>query len=291
MSVSMQSFIPLATSKAGLCLTPLNWQEVQTYTLSYNLDALIFKPGMEVLKKIQDFSLYSGWSGTIPVPTVFLNASQLVANKEGGYRLRSPYDGSLFKLSYLQLLEIIQGIQPHGVLLPPHLLQEYPLLQKNWPSDIIPFFAADYGLQKQDTQALLHPDQGIYFHRDPSLPFQTFLEQLQTHSFRPRFVTGSISLEQLGCLKRKAGVEWIESDEPAARGLQGLVYSSQGDIDLTKNPDSKAFEPIDPSCLCPTCSQQLTKAYLHHLFFQTPLLAQRFLIQHNVYFSMANLSG
>ena len=43
------------------------------------------------------------------------------------------------------------------------------------------------------------------------------------------------------------------------------------------------FETIDPECTCPTCSQQFTKAYLHHLLQQTPLLCHRLLIQHNVF--------
>lgn len=35
-------------------------------------------------------------------------------------------------------------------------------------------------------------------------------------------------------------------------------------------------------CLCKTCLQPYTKSYLHHLYSETPLLAQRYLAIHNL---------
>lgn len=42
------------------------------------------------------------------------------------------------------------------------------------------------------------------------------------------------------------------------------------------------FEPLQKTCACPTCKLNLTKAYLHHLWFEVPLLAQRYLAMHNI---------
>lgn len=76
---------------------------------------------------------------------------------------------------------------------------------------------------------------------------------------------------------------YIESDKPAVDAMQAIVYNREGEINLRDKDYAHQHQPIDPCCHCPSCSQQLTRAYLHHLLMQTPLLCQRFLIQHNVF--------
>lgn len=79
---------------------------------------------------------------------------------------------------------------------------------------------------------------------------------------------------------------WLESDKPAADAIVGRVYCEQGVIDILQPQYSKQFTPLSTACPCPTCSQGFTRAYLHHLLQQTPLLAQRYLIQHNLFISL-----
>ena len=87
----------------------------------------------------------------------------------------------------------------------------------------------------------------------------------------------------------KAGVQIVESDKPASDACSGVVYSSEGDISILDATFEMQFEPIDAGCECPTCSQQFTRAYLHHLLQHTPLLCQRLLVQHNVHYCQMQL--
>lgn len=277
---AVQNFIPILTSEAGSCLTAANWQEVNITSIAVYLDSLLVKPGYALLKQISDLSHYIGWSGTI-----ILNAAKLLANKEGIFTLTSPYDGSKLKLTYVQLIEIIQHIKPDSVILPRKIVQEFPEIWDNWNDSITPFIAAD-DLLKQE----LHRSHGVYFYLDNSCSNDTFVEQLKRWSHLPRYVTGHLSLEFMKHLKR-AGIELIESDEPASAAIQGIVFSQNGNINLSERLAEMLFETIDVDCSCPTCSQQLTKAYLHHLFLHTPLLCQRFLIQHNVHYAQMELNS
>ena len=77
---------------------------------------------------------------------------------------------------------------------------------------------------------------------------------------------------------------FFESNVPAEDAYFGRVYTHEGVIELQNNIYATQFEPIDSTCSCPTCKQKLTRAYLHHLLEHTPLLCQRLLIQHNVYY-------
>jgi queuine tRNA-ribosyltransferase len=268
-----QNFIPNGTSTAGLCLTAANWQEVMVGSIAYYLDSLFVKPGYALVKQIPDLARYLGCSGDL-----ILNASRLWVNKEGIFTLRSPFDGSELKITYFQLIEIIQHIKPVALILPKKIVQEFPEIWDNWNDEITPFIASD-DLLKQELSRV----HGVYLSLENLNAKDTFLDQVKKWSHLPRYVTGFIGLDLMEQLKNE-GIEWIESDEPAAAAMQGIVFSRKGLVNLTDSQEQMQFETIDPECACPTCSQLLTKAYLHHLFLHTPLLCQRFLIQHNVYY-------
>jgi queuine tRNA-ribosyltransferase len=74
-------------------------------------------------------------------------------------------------------------------------------------------------------------------------------------------------------------------DQPAKDALGAFIYQKSGPFLLSLHQYREDFRPLDSQCQCPTCLQKCTRAYLHHLFVHTPLLCQRFLIQHNAYFS------
>jgi len=75
----------------------------------------------------------------------------------------------------------------------------------------------------------------------------------------------------------------IDSDAPAKAGMQGQVCAEEGLINILDASMAMDFNPISNHCACKTCQQPFSRAYLHHLLQNTPLLAQRFLIQHNVF--------
>jgi len=82
----------------------------------------------------------------------------------------------------------------------------------------------------------------------------------------------------------------VESDRPAQDAVSGLVYSEGACLSILDQQMAQAHQVIEAACQCPTCSQQFTRAYLHHLLQHTPLLAQRYLVQHNCYYVQQLLS-
>lgn len=267
-----QHFIPVLTSEAGSCLTEANWQEVHSHSAAYYLDSLLLKPGFELLNKIPDLAAYLGWSGTL-----ILNASRLLANKEGIFILTSPYDGSKIKLTPGELLDLILKLKPDMVLMPKNSLQNFPDLWDKWDDTIVPFLSSGDLFQQE-----LHREHGVYSILEHSSLNKATVEQLAKRKQVPCYISGEINLDLIK-LSAAQGIEYIESDEPARLAMQGQVYNKEGLINLIDVQTEMEFSPIDAECLCPTCSRQLTKAYLHHLFLHTPLLCQRFLIQHNVF--------
>lgn len=268
MLATTQNYIPVGTSEAGLCLTAENWQDAKVNTLSFSLEFLLYKPGLDLLKKIPSLSKYLGWPGAI-----ILNASSLKANREGTYLLKSPFDGSKTKISAVELVELVQHLNPDAVILPKKILQDCPQVGMILSESIMPFFNAE-----ELGQDSLASKYGVYF--------TEVNDSLSQWTHLPRYVIGDFNAESIRYL-RTQGVEFIETDAPVNAGFHGKVYSHQGEIDLTTKDAEMQFEIIDSACTCPVCKQQFTKAYFHHLVEHTPLLCQRFLIQHNVFW-MAN---
>ncbi len=265
---AVQNIIPLVTSAAGLCLTAENWQEAQVTAISYSLESLLHKPGVEILKKIPDFAHYVGWPCTL-----IINAASLVANKEGVYVSRSPYDGSKVTLNTVDLITLLQHLKPTAVILPKNMLRDCPQIWSQWIESIIPFIHVD-----ELEHHSIEREHGVYFNYSDKLT----ASQLGRWSHLPNYVMGAIDANAIEDLRAK-GIQLIETDEPAKAALHGIVYNSTGKIDLTQDEARMQFEIIDADCACPSCVQQFTKAYFHHLLEQTPLLCQRLLIQHNVF--------
>lgn len=266
------SFIPILTSEAGSCLTAANWREAGICTASYYLDSLLLKPGQELLKKITDFRKYLGWTGRL-----VLNGRNCIAKQDGIYKLTSPFDGSKIKLTYVELIDLIQQLKPDAVILPQNIVQNYPEIWSNWDDSIMPFIHEE-DLLRIEVQRV----HGVSINIMQADHLDNQIDRLLRWSKYPCYIMGDLNHIQMAHLK-KLGMRLVESNAPAKDAINGQMYVKDSIIDLTDNLCEMMFEPINNGCACPTCSQQLTKAYLHHLLQQTPLLCQRLLIQHNIY--------
>lgn len=269
-------FIPVLTTAAGSCLTSANWQEANVQTVSFHLMSLLLKPGYEVLKSLADLSAYTGWQH----PYV-LNATFPAVSRDGIYKFRSPYDGSHVSYTVNEILDLINHLQPALVILPQGIDTATTL--QSLPSAILPFIPFNERAESPGVRP-----HGVYFNDDNNASLDSFLEYLAQHSHLPGYVAGNLSLPLMLELSSK-GISYLESDQPAADACLEHVYTNEGVISLLDINYATQFEPIDNECTCPTCAQQLTRAYLHHLLVQTPLLCQRFLIQHNIHFTGTEL--
>lgn len=263
------NWVPVLTSESGLCLTASNWQEAKINTVVYYLDALLLKPGLSLLKKLPNLAGYVNWPGEL-----IINASRLKANKLGEITLKSTYDGSKITLEYQQIIDVINHLKPKAIILPEDILKHYQQLEDVLDSSITAYFNS----KNLPSTSLKH---GIYFQVENN--FTEIIEQLEKHKNVPCYVQGALSLSQLKGLTGLS-VSYIESELPSDQGLNAFVYADDEVVDLKDSMHALSFTELSTQCQCSTCSAKLTRAYLHHLYAHTPLLAQRFLIQHNAHF-------
>jgi queuine tRNA-ribosyltransferase len=267
-------YVPVVTSMAGACLTKANWQDTGCTVFSYHLDALLIKPGYEVLSQIDNLVPYVACPGEL-----VLNASMLRLNKLGLFRLISPINGNKLDLDYPALLALIYSLKPHAVLLPANCLSDSPELLHSWPKEIKRYCSHRDLLTHSKIE-----DCGIYFTADAALTQD--IEHFKSQGYSDFYVQGDIVFDKLNYLK-SLGITYLETDSPAKDAFAAKAYQSERTIELQDMKHEFSFNVLADTCGCPTCRSQLTQAYLHHLYAHTPLLAQRMLIQHNIYYYSA----
>ncbi len=99
----------------------------------------------------------------------------------------------------------------------------------------------------------------------------------------PKYLSGSFDLEFLVKLRKESNL-FIENHKPSADGYNGVFYRDMYENSILDSIWEFEFTVLDNNCQCYTCSSGYTCAYLHHLLKNTPLLAQRLLISHNVFY-------
>lgn len=256
-------YIPIINSSAGACLTMANWQDIGVKTVCLALEALLLKPGLSVLRALADLKQYYPWNGAI-----LLDARLNSSNKEGLYTVRSPFDGSRFTIDKNDLTSLMVDLSPDTVLLPSDFNTDdstrvhnptLPVLdcQKESLEKSGNAYYLSYAWDRRFNERIIADRQDIYLIGD----------------FEP---SSWQAIAQ--CFKH------VISDAPAKYGFVGKLYSREGMLDITHQGMVHQHVPIDEQCDCSTCKQGFTRAYLHHLFSQTPLLCYRLLILHNARF-------
>lgn len=122
------------------------------------------------------------------------------------------------------------------------------------------------------------------WHEQSTQSFAQFLQQItQNLPAQEIYLFGDFSYAaQIELSKYNIG--FIESARYAQDAKDGIIYTKDHSLNLTAESHATEHVVLDAQCQCPTCKEGFTRAYLHHLHEHVPLLCQRFLLQHNIYY-------
>ncbi len=104
---------------------------------------------------------------------------------------------------------------------------------------------------------------------------------------KPRYVMGVGYPEEIRAYAL-LGVDMMDCVLPTRAGRHGLLFTSEGRLNI-KNPRfAEAQGPPDPACACPVCTRY-TRAYLRHLFASGEPLAATLNSMHNLAFYLQTM--
>ncbi len=98
---------------------------------------------------------------------------------------------------------------------------------------------------------------------------------------RPRYLMGVGTPVDL-VTAVAAGIDMFDCVLPTRCARNGLLFTSQGRLNLRNAVHARDERPADPACACYTCRTH-TRAYLRHLFAADELLALRLATLHNLH--------
>jgi queuine tRNA-ribosyltransferase len=79
------------------------------------------------------------------------------------------------------------------------------------------------------------------------------------------------------------GIDMMDCVLPTRNARNGMLFTSQGRLNIKNAPNASDSAPADENCACPVC-RRYSRAYLRHLYMSHEILAAVLNSTHNLYF-------
>jgi queuine tRNA-ribosyltransferase len=99
---------------------------------------------------------------------------------------------------------------------------------------------------------------------------------------RPRYLMGVGTPRDL-IAAIAAGIDMFDCVLPTRNARNGQALLQRGRVVIKQARYREDFEPLDPSCACPTCAGGYSRAYLRHLYLAGEILVLRLFTAHNLH--------
>jgi queuine tRNA-ribosyltransferase len=80
----------------------------------------------------------------------------------------------------------------------------------------------------------------------------------------------------------RSGVDMFDCVIPTRSGRTGKVFTKRGALNIKNARHKNDPRVLEEDCLCPVCSNNVSRAYLYHLFNTKEMLGSSYLTLHNI---------
>lgn len=312
--IDTPAFMPVATKATVKTLAPEELYEMGTQALISNAFHLFLTPGMEVIRKSGGLHSFMNWQRAIFTDS---GGFQMIRKDfqfkitDEGITYKNPRDGKKYsytpqtcvncqKMLGSDVAMVLDECPPYG--------SEYSAVEAS-VKRTIKWAGISRDTEHHDGQLIFAILQGGTFaelrekcaKEIVGLDFDGYgigglsigepkemMNEVLRHSVplvpqdKPRYLMGVGSpVELLGAIE--SGIDIFDSAFPTRNARHQTLMTSEGNIDIARSKFALDFGPIDGECDCYTC-KNYTRAYIHHLFRESELLALRLASIHNLYF-------
>ncbi|MHB1920791.1 MAG: tRNA guanosine(34) transglycosylase Tgt [Chitinophagaceae bacterium] len=320
-------FMPVGTAGTVKAITQQQLeQEVQAQIILGNTYHLYLRPGMEVLEKAGGLHQFMGWDHPILTDSGGYQVFSLAANRkisEEGCLFQSHIDGSRHLFTPEKVMDIQRTIGADIIMAfdecPPYPADfEYARksmeLTHRWLERCKTRWEETLG-NGGDDQALFPIVQGSTYPELRKISAQQVASlELEGNAIgglsvgepeeeiyaicglvcdilpwdKPRYLMGvGTPWNILECISM--GVDMFDCVLPTRNGRNGMLFTSQGIINIKNKKWSQDFSALDKENPC-MASQQYSKAYLRHLFISGEILGLQLASIHNLCFYLELVS-
>ena len=317
-NVPTPAFMPVGTNGTVKAISHSDLDEMGVRLILSNTYHLYLRPGTEVIQNAGGLHSFSTWPHNILTDSggyqVF-SLSEFRKITDEGVRFRSHIDGSYHELSPEKVIDIqrIFGsdvCMPLDICTPPEIgireAEEALEITNNWlkrsgdlwREHIDEWNSSLFGIVQGNFYEELRQravmevaeldlpgiaigglsvgeEWGVFSH------FLNFTAELLPAD-KPRYVMG-IGTPEYILEAVAAGIDIFDCVFPTRTARTGSAFTKRGTINLKKECNAQAFEPIDIECECPVCNRY-TRAYIRHLFKANEILGIMLATRHNLEF-------
>ena len=314
------AFMPVGTQGSVKAMTPQDLAKIGAEVILSNTYHLYLRPGLEILRAAGGLHRFMQWDKPLLTDSggyqVF-SLADLRKIEEKGVQFRSHIDGSSHLFTPETVVDIQRAIGSDIMMVldecPPHPSPEEYVLASNeltirWAARCQEAFRrteAEYG----HSQSLFAIVQGGVISSARALsaqrlremafdgyaigglavgePVDEMYEMISVcnsilPASKPRYLMGVGTPENLlEAISR--GVDMFDCVLPTRNGRNAMLFTRNGNLNITNARYKDDFTPIDEHCGCYTC-RNFTRAYLRHLFLVKEILALHLATFHNLFF-------
>lgn len=305
------AFMPVGSQGSVKALAPSDLLEVGAEVILCNAYHLYLRPGVEVIKRLGGLHRFMGWAGPIATDSggfQLVSMSQLCEVDIEGVRFRSHIDGSLHFLTPETVVEIQEELGSDVMMVldncPPYpctfeVVQRSVALTTDWARRAKGAKKGGGGLfgivqggvypelRRKSADALMeigfdgYAIGGLSLGEEKEETFEVASMVADILPMeRPRYLMGMGTPEDIvrGVM---IGVDMFDCVLPTRGARTGVLFTSEGRINIKHARYRRDDSPPDAVCNCYTC-RNFSRAYLRHLFVAKELLAYRLNAIHNL---------
>jgi queuine tRNA-ribosyltransferase len=307
-------FMPVGTQGSVKAVAPDDLRSLGAQIILGNTYHLMLRPGEKLVQKLGGLHKFIAWERPMLTDSGGFQVYSLSTNRkitEEGAAFQSHLDGAKHMLSPERSIEIQQALGADVIMAfdecPPSD-SERPYLEQSldrttrWLSRCVKAWKSDgpsalFGIVQGGTHEDLrkrHIEEVCAFGELPGFALGGYAVGETPEAMhagvafsapllpkdKPRYLMGvGTPIDLVTCIG--AGVDMFDCVLPTRTARHGLLFTSQGKVQIKNAKYIDDEGPLDPKCPCYTC-RTFSRAYLRHLFVAQELVALRLNSLHNL---------
>ena len=313
-NVQTPVFIPVGTYGAVKGINPKDLNKLGSQIILSNTYHLMERPGKDIMRELGGLRSFMNWDGPILTDSggfQIMSLKNMAKVDNDGVTFKSHLDGSLIRLTPKDSIEM-QYVLDSTITMAFDECTTYPAthgiatssmdLSMKWAKTCRNEFKDrdGYGLfgivqgstfndvRKISSEALINIGFDGYAIGGLAVG-EGHVEMIKTLKFSinflpansPRYLMGvGYPIDIIEAVR--LGVDMFDCVIPTRSGRTGKVFTKRGTLNIKNARHKNDPRPLEEDCLCPVCSNNISRAYLFHLFNTKEMLGTSYLTLHNL---------
>ena len=312
--VNTPVFMPVGTYGAVKGIQPSDLTEIGSEIILSNTYHLMERPGKDIIRELGGLRSFMNWDGPILTDSggfQVMSLQNMAKIDNDGVTFKSHLDGSLIRLTPKDSIDMQKALDS-TISMAFDECTSYPVkhdvaltsmnLSMKWAKLCRDSFIdrSGYGLfgivqgstfnnlREKSSETLIkigfdgYAIDGLAVGEGHDVMINTLKSSINyLPREKPRYLMG-VGYPKDIIEAVRLGVDMFDCVIPTRSGRTGKLFTKTGTINIKNSRHKNDPRPIEEGCLCKVCTNNISRAYLHHLFNTNEMLGSIYLTIHNI---------